>query len=687
MLAAAHREEARLSRPWPWLAAWTLLLPLVGTADAAGRVETGNALSPRNANYTIEVTLDAESKQLHGHQIVEWRNIQTEPTGELWFHLYWNAWRNNRSSWLLEDRLRGRSALDDVRDEDWGYIEVDAVRLLRGDSEPPLELTDRMSFAAPDDANPDDRTVAVLRLPQEVQPRASLRVELSWRAKIPRFFARTGYRGDYFFIAQWFPKLGVYEPEGWNCHQFHASTEFYSDYGVYDVRIEVPRDFVVGATGREIDRLDNSSGTVTHHYYQADVHDFAWTTSADYFVREARFDHPGLPPVEFRLLIRPEYARFTERYFAAARAALELFGSWYGPYPYGHLTIVDPAYGSDAGGMEYPTLITGGTRLFSPFGSDQPESVTVHEAGHQFWYGLVGNDEFEHAWLDEGLDTFSTLRALEVAFGDRLYVRRYLPPVGGGRGMFPLLLSDVRVPRFVDRLNRYRRSARDEDPRTPSFLYHPGAAGDISYNKTALWLATLERHLGWETLRAILSTFFERYSFAHPAPEDFFAVANEVSGQDLTWFFDQVFRDSVGFDYAIGSVETFPVTLEGFDEIDGELRLLDPDSDDPELYRNEVVVRRKGDGRFPVEVLLVFEDGSELRETWDGAQRWKLFVEERSSKLDHAVVDPERVLLLDVDYTNNSRLVDRRDRLPARKWASRWMLWLQDFFTTIAFFV
>jgi hypothetical protein len=426
---------------------------------------------------------------------------------------------------------------------------------------------------------------------------------------------------------------------------------------------------------------------VTHHYYEADVHDFAWTAGAGYLVREARFDHPGLPPVELRLLIRPEYARFTERYFAAARAGLELFGSWYGPYPYGHLTIVDPAYGTDAGGMEYPTLITGGTRLFSPFGSDQPESVTMHETGHQFWYGLVGNDEFEHAWLDEGLNTFSTLRALPLAFGDRRYVRRYLPPVGGGTGMFPLLLSDLRVSRFLERLNRYRRSARDEAPRTPSFLYHPAAAGDISYNKTALWLATLERHLGWDTLQAILSTFFERYSFAHPGPEDFFDVANEVSGQDLTWFFDQVFHDSVGFDYAIDSVATFPVKLEGFDEVDGELRLAEPENDDTESYRSEVVVRRKGDGRFPVEVLLVFEDGSELREIWDGAERWKLFVEERPAKLDYAVVDPERVLLLDVDYTNNSRLRDRRDRLPAGKWASRWMLWLQDFLTTFAFFI
>src|SRR3990172_7586073 len=124
-----------------------------------------------------------------------------------------------------------------------------------------------------------------------------------------------------------------------------------------------------------------------------------------------------------RLLLQPEHADQADRHFAATRAALEYYGTWFGPYPYGHITIVDPvttfnpaSQGESTGGMEYPTLFPAGTRLAVPLAGTQPESVTVHEAGHQFWYGIVATNEFEHAWMDEGFNTFSTARVLDVAY-------------------------------------------------------------------------------------------------------------------------------------------------------------------------------------------------------------------------------------------------------------------------------
>jgi hypothetical protein len=214
----------------------------------------------------------------------------------------------------------------------------------------------------------------------------------------------------------------------------------------------------------------------------------------------------------------------------------------------------------------------------------------------------------------------------------------------------------------------------------------------MNYNKSAVWLATLERHLGWDTMREILSTFFDRYRFAHPAPSDFFSVADEVSGQDLSWFFDQVFRDDVAFDYAVDSVSSRPTTLVGFDdgsEDGGEPAFRAPAPEgavEPE-YRTEVVVRRLGGGKFPVRVLAVFEDGYEATWDWDGEASWRSFVVERPSKLRHAVVDPERTLVLDLNYTNNSRLLEPEPTLPAMKWGSKWMVWLQDMLACFAFFV
>jgi len=686
--------------------AWLWLVPVHATAQEVAtpvEAEAPASPSPRNASYTIEVHLDPDAKTLEGRQTVVWRNTQSAATDELWFHLYWNGWRNSRSTWMQEDQIRGRSSLDSEQEaEDWGYLEVDSVRWSStGDiAGVARELATR--FASPDDGNPEDRTVMVVSLPIPVEPGESVTVELAWRAKIPRTFARTGFRGNYFFIAHWFPKLGVFEGGGWNCHQYHSGTEYFSDYGVYDVAITLPSEYVLGATGLLVDSVENEDGSVTHRHFQEDVHSFTWTTSPDYLVLTDRFEHEGLPPVDLRLLIQPEHRSQAARHFHATKTALQYYGTWYGPYPYGHVTVVDPAYGSGAGGMEYPTLFTAGTRLFNPYGGGSPEGVTIHEAGHQFWYALVGNNEFEDAWLDEGLNTYSTTRAYDQAYPPEKPVRRYFTPPGTkGRGFFPLLLEGFGYPGgiFDERLDGYRELATIDRQSTPSYLYYPSAGGALSYSKTALWLATLERHLGWDVLQPAMSKFFHEWQYRHPEPNDFFDTLSDVAGQDLSWFFEQVYHSSEEFDYAVLSVSSEPAAVEGWVTQDGELVLAersaeDEDEDDTAaeeedsetLFRSEVVVRRFGGGVFPVEVLMVFEDGEEVRYRWDGRARWKRIVVEQTSKLVHAVVDPDRVLLLDVRPSNNSRVLETPDRGPALKWTARWLVWLQDLLTYFAFF-
>jgi hypothetical protein len=272
-------------------------------------------------------------------------------------------------------------------------------------------------------------------------------------------------------------------------------------------------------------------------------------------------------------------------------------------------------------------------------------------------------------------------------------VNRYLPAPGyrGRRNpeLLAIRVSDITIPRFVERVDRYRANAAADDLDQPTFRYLPYAASDLSYSKTALWLATLERHIGWDTLQRILNTFYDRHAFGHPGPEDFFTIANEVSGQDLTWFFDQI-RGSAWFDYAVDSVASVPLDPEGLTERDGKLVFVDPDNDDDgreEVYRSEVVVRRHGDGYFPVDVLLVFEDGYEIRESWDGRARWRLFAAERPARLRHAIVDPERTLLLDLRYTNNSMTIKPGAGFVSKKWAAKWMVWLQDLLASFEYFM
>ena len=627
-----------------------LFAPVVALrADVTGVIAP--PLSPRNANYSIDVTLDPVSRTITGSEVITWRNITTKAVGDLQFHLYWNAWRDDHSTWQRERRLDPRQNVREMRPDDRSRIDISSLRLTGGGT--PVDLTRQLHFIAPDDGNADDRTVLSAPLPQPAAPGSTLTVEVKWTAHVPRGFARTGAIGNFFFIAQWFPKLGVLQDEGWNCHQFHSSTEFFSDYGVYDVRMTLPKAWPVGATGVERERRDNSDGTSTHRYYQEDVHDFAWTTSPDYLERTARFEHPTLPAVEMRLLLQPEHAGQADRHFDATRAALKYYGEWYGAYPYGHITIVDPAYQSVAGGMEYPTLFTAGTRWIEPEHVGDPEDVAVHEAGHQFWYGIVGNNEFEDAWMDEGINTFSEARVMGMWNAPTYLELRYFSD------FIPYVFKDVVMDREIywNRYTGYRRNPKLDPQSTTSYRYFPNIGRVTTYNKTALWLNTMERWLGWPTLQRIMSTHFERWKFKHPKPQDFFDIANEVAGRDLGWYFDQVYRSSNVFDYGIQELQSTP---EGG------------------RFRTDVVVRRYGEAIFPVDVLVTFDNGERVTEHWNGRDRWQLYVYDRAAKARSAEADPDHVLLLDVNETNNSRTLQPRGPAAATKWSLKWMVWLQD---------
>jgi hypothetical protein len=632
--------------------------PLRQSLQANDAPEPG-ARSPRNASYDIEVRLDHAARTLTGKQTIRWRNTSAKPTTELQFHLYWNAWRNPESSWFRERKL-ARNYTAPLPDG-WGAMDVGSIQL-REPSGSMRDLTSQMRFIAPDDGNTQDRTAMAVPLGLSVEPNESIQVELAWTAKVPRGLARTGFIADDYFIAQWFPKLGVLEDNGWNTHQFHAPTEFYADFGVYDVRITVPSAFVVGATGRRTSRMDHGDGSMTYRYREEDVHDFAWTASPDYIDLARTFTHPSLPPVEMRLLLRPEHRGQEDRYFSATEATLKRYGEWFGAYPYGHATVIDPAFQSQADGMEYPTFFTGRARYLPSRTRQTPEMTVAHETGHQWWYGMVATNEFEHAWMDEGFNTYATARVLDEAFPDNRWELRYFG------GLVPWSFPDVPYTRIDnDRMAGYRDNAEAEVPATPSFRYWPATSAIMSYNKTALWLHTLERHVGWPVMQRILSTFFERWKFKHPQPSDFFRIASDVSGQDLTWFFDQVYRSSNTFDYGVQD-------------------LLSERHDDG-TYRTTVIVRRYGEATFPVEVVTRFADGHEITEKWNGLDRRAIYVYERPSRASHTQVDPRRVLLLDTAYTNNSRTLSPRAGDAGLAWAARWMVWLQDLMVTYAFLV
>ncbi|MEN3340023.1 MAG: hypothetical protein V7647_3699 [Acidobacteriota bacterium] len=637
--------------------------------------------SPRNASYAINVRLDPGSRTLSGDELLTWRNTSRATATTLQFHLYYNAWRNSRSTWM-RGRIRTDPPIAARPEADWAWIDVTSLRVIQRGTLP-ADIISQARYKAPDDGNADDRTVMEVPLGRAVGPGETVNVQIAWSARVPRAFARTGTIGDYYFVAQWFPKIGVFEDTGWNTHQFHATTEFFADFGTYDVRLTVPKGWVVGATGVERERRDEPDGTTTtHHYVQDDVHDFAWATSPHFIEGHATFADAGLPAVDIRLLLQPEHAGQADRHFDAARAALKNYGRWFGAYPYGHLTIVDSAWQSGSSGMEYPTLITAGSRWLTPAGDDTPEGVVIHETGHQFWYGLVATNEFEHAWMDEGINTYSAAMVTERAGAPAYYTKRYFG------GFIPWVFRNALLSRIVegDRLPTYRRDANGDPAATPTWRAFPATAGGISYAKTALWMHTLERMVGWPVQQRILSTYFVRWEFRHPKPDDFFAVVNEVTGRDFTWFFDQVYRGSGVFDYAIYDLRSEPNVARGYFGEGASRRFVNAEGRATD-YVTTVVARRLGDGTFPIAVRVVFENKEEMRWEWDGRDRARTFQVVKPSRASFAQVDPDRVLVLDVNSTNNSASLKPRTGAAATKWSLTWLVWLQDHLLTYGFFV
>jgi len=691
--------------------------------------------------YQMSARYDPATRRIAGHYHLTWWNHTEDSIPDLYFHMYLNAFKNMDSTFLREASISRRSELlkewkAEPEGQKWGWVDVNKLQIVGG-----ADLTPAITFVHPDDDNAADQTVIRVPLLQPIPPHGSLNLSVDFTSKLPRALARTGYDGDYILVAQWFPKIGVYEGAGergrkqggWNCHQFHANTEFFADYGAWDVDLTVPSNFVVGATGFLRRSQDNPDRTTTYSFHQEDVHDFAWTASphfiklvrtfnwgqevrGDEVVNWARIlnlpaDQIALRDVSVTLLLQPDHRSVADRYFRAAFNGLKYFGLWYGQYPYDTLTLVDPARGSNTGGMEYPTFITCGAYFWPGEHSFSPEGVTVHEFGHQFWYGLVGNSEFEEAWLDEGFNTYSTGKVLETAYGEGCSYQYFFgipiplhswfnvelpqwPFAGVGSIPMGTYLGCVGTPQRTPGRLFYLQNAKDDDLVRFGWQYLNGASyGVNSYTRTGLTLRTLESYLGQETMARVMRTYQQRWRYRHPCTRDFIDVVNQVSGQDMNWFFDQFFYSSNVADYAISDMRSEP--LEGkigvYDENGKRTTYLEADAakllekSKTKLYRSTVVVSRLGEVLAPVDVVIRFDNGEVIQQDWDGKYRWVKFVFEKPSKVISAEVDPQRKLALEANFTNNSRLAEPDNRAAA-KWYIRWIFWLENLFFAGSFF-
>ena len=712
-----------------------LALAAVLVAESVGAQELPQQ-SPRVSSYTMKVTLDAVEKSLSGEQEITWRNATSKSTDELQFHLYLNAFRGPDSTLMVESdaEFRAKWRKDEGLDE-YGSIDLDEISLVTDEGTEILES----QYIAPDDGNENDRTVLRVALPSAVEPGQTIRLRTRFTAKLPKAYRRTGWApGDAFYCMHWYPKLGVLEEEGWNCHQFHSNTEFFADFSTYDVEITVPASYALGATGKKAGAPALVGEQETHVFHQDDVHDFAFVASARHKIHRAEFgavsasDDPvavavaermgkeitsfDLPKVDMFLMLLPEHDTQSQRarHFEAMRAGIRFYGLRYGKYPYETITAVDPSHDLSqnaglAGGMEYPTLFTCGTTLFPPMNRLRPEGVTIHEFGHQFWYGLSGNNEFEESWLDEGLNTYTESRVQVLDFFEYRNLAQTtdyeIVPVTGSRlpitdagvpwrELYELLPPEVqtmfrdadtlvpdlplahliadqpwatlaREASYNDTLNDRLRFVAVDNPDPMVALgweyLTPDSYRDNSYRRPAILLNVLERLVGRDRWWHFLRVFHAQARFQHPTTEGFIQLLGEMCGDEATSFFRSAIAANSVMDYGIE-------------------RVVQKKGDGP----SEVVVRRYGTLRANVVVRFRFEGREEdvVREIpADEAGPWTKFVfgedadGEAYGEIVEVWVDPPPddetveldagnagIYLNDIDLTNNAWRRDANHR-------------------------
>jgi len=591
-------------------------------------------LSPRIANYTIDCKLDVEKKLITAVEILEWKNTSDDYIGEMQFHLYQNAFRDEKSTKYIE---RGGFPKELRSDESKrGYCEIKKITLPDG-----TDLTDNYRFIHPDDDNEYDKTVISLALPEKIPPGKSIELEIEFETKLPFAVERSGYEGDYFFAGQWFPKVGVYEEGKWNCHQFHATGEFYADFGVYDVKITLPENYTVGATGVKVDEKNIGDGLKQHQFYCEDVHDFAWVADVDYVVYEDK--HKG---IGITLLCQEKNTSFADNYLKSVKIAIDYYGK-YGKYPWPKITVVDPEGINTTGGMEYPTLFTGGALKGVPESVMITEMVTIHEFGHNYWHGMVASNEFEEAWLDEGLNSYSTTKALEYGYPNR--------------SMFDILGFKASAREFerVGYIANYSKGIILQN----SWEYNAGGYSVNSYQKADLMLLTLEKYFGEKVWMKVMKTYFQRWKFKHPHSQDFLNVVTEVTGKDMSGFFDQYLKTNHYVDYLIHSTRRKKGWL----------------CQDKDKWYNRVVIRKDGHLVFPVQIEFKFEDGTKEVKEWDGnnGANGKVFVFKDYPKMTSVVIDPDNILEFEIYKINNS-WTEEGHKSGAKKWGVKFMFLVQN---------
>ncbi len=633
------------------------------------------------ANYVIDARLDASLHTIEGSEVVTWHNFTGQVAGVVEFHMFANAFRSELTTFMRES---GGTIAPGER----GWIDLVGITDLKTGE----DLLGRSRYIQPDDQNPYDSTVLSVQLPEPVSPQDSVVLKIGFLEQLPEAAYGYGWSpgGRYYLAAHWFPKVGVFENGRWHCPEFGIAEDYSSSFDSYRVNLSLPLDYIVGATGVRTDDQTEAGRTVRYSYSADSVRDFVWAASPHFELRKHKFNYAGLPETTVILLLQRNHLGQAGRYLAAADSALAFFVTHYGRYPYPDLTIVDVPRtmesvsfrDGNAGLLDaaYPALIAAGSGDYSLRHYLEPETAIARGMAGQYWSGVAAASDSGGAWLDSGLSSFSAGRFLEQDYGPDVSVYKiagvypvYAYPVWE-LGGYPAaaLLGKVRIKSPYEFLPVYLRHANTDAVSVADC----GSENEIGREastmaKSALAVSTLEGVLGGQVMDKALRSYYQRFRFKHHTIHDFEKVCREVSGSDLDWFFNQLVRGSGTVDFGVESISYFRRT---------DL------SSGASTFITEVTVVRKGDVKMPVDLRLTLADDNSIDTVWDGKPRRQVFRFETASAPFSAEVDPFQKIPIDINYSNNSLLV-QPDFLPVLKWVNSLLNYFQNILLTVGVLV
>ncbi len=522
--------------------------------------QTEKSYFQQQVDYNISVELDDKKHELTAFEKITYTNNSSKTLHSIYFHLWPNAYKKYNSALGKQQLENHNTKLYYAPESELGYI--DGLEFKVGE-----EILQW-------DYLPNDEDICNVSLLDPLQPGESVQITTPFHVKIPKgIFSRLGHMGESYQITQWYPKPAVFDKDGWHQMPYLDQGEFYSEYGTFDVYITLPKNYVVGATGdlvngeKELEWLNSiaertakidsiivadmdfpksSDKTKTLHYHQERVHDFAWFADKRYHVLKGEVELPhSKRKVTTWAMFTNNEANLWKKSIEYINDATYYYSLWNGDYPYNHVTAVDGAL-SAGGGMEYPNITVIGSSG-DDFGL---ETVIMHEVGHNWFYGILGSNERDHGWMDEGLNSMKENRYIETKYPDRKLLGHDSVAQKKIFKWFDVSQYKHKSSYELMYLINARRNL-DQPIETKSSKYTSLNYGGIVYSKTAIVFDYLMAYLGEETYDKCMQRYFEEWKFKHPQPNNLRKIFEEETGKELSWFFDDLIKTTGKIDYKI----------------------------------------------------------------------------------------------------------------------------------------